>query len=109
MSTSKRYAEHYDRLMRERIADGAVPPCTLPLQAYGPESIEWCKPPRPAVWAWVQWPQKPAERIAATAVGWNDRVVIIVWNGDRGELNTVVWRNAVTRRSEGSTGVRATT
>ena len=101
MGTSKRYAEHYDQLMRDRLDEVRVAACTLPEAAYGPEPIEWVAKgtPRPAVWAWISWPHKPAERTAAFAAGWNDRVVIVVWNGDRGELSAVVWRNAVTRRS----------
>jgi hypothetical protein len=50
------------------------------------------------VWAWISWPHKAAERVAAWVMGSNDRVVIVAWDTDRGERNTVVWRNAVTRR-----------
>ena len=101
MGTSRRYAEHYDQLMRERLEDAGIPPCTLPKEAYGEAPLEWvgrgkAKPP---VWAWISWPHRPAERVAAFAAGWNDRVVIVSWNGERGELSTVVWRNAVTRRT----------
>ena len=37
---------------------------------------------------------------AALAHGWNDRVVVVYWMSPAGELNTVVWRNAVTRRTD---------
>jgi len=30
--------------------------------------------------------------------GWNDRVEIVEWNRPTGTVNTVVWRNAVSRR-----------
>lgn len=43
-------------------------------------------------------PHKSAERLPAVAHGWNDRVVVVYWMSDAGELNTVVWRNAVTQR-----------
>jgi hypothetical protein len=72
-------------------------PCTLPAEAYGPQPIEWAQKRAP-VWAWISWPHKAAERVAAWATGSNDRVVIVAWDTDRGERNTVVWRNAVTRR-----------
>ena len=75
-------------------------PCTLPAEAYGPRPIEWM-PKREPVWAWVSWPHKTAERLPAWATGANDRVVIVAWDTDRGERNTVVWRSAVTRRAPG--------
>jgi hypothetical protein len=73
-------------------------PCTLPAEAYGPQPIVWT-PTREPVWAWVSWPHKTAERLPAWATGANDRVVIVAWDTDRGERNTVVWRSAVTRRT----------
>ena len=101
MGTSKRYAGHYDQLMRNRLDEPRLRPCTLPEAAYGPEPIEWVGKgtPKPPVWAWISWPHQPAERIAAFATGWNDRVVIVAWNGEHGDMSAVVWRNAVTRRS----------
>ncbi|WP_203135346.1 hypothetical protein [Microbacterium sp. JZ31] len=76
----------------------AIAPCTLPQAAYGPQSIEWHRDPQP-VWAWISWPHKAAERVEGVARGSNDRVVMIEWYGDRGTLNTVVWRSAVRRRA----------
>jgi hypothetical protein len=76
----------------------AIAPCTLPLAAYGPQEIESHGTPV-SVWAWISWPHKPAERVEALARGWNDRVVVIEWDGERGTVSTVVWRNAVTRRA----------
>ncbi|MGC5224893.1 hypothetical protein ACPW96_20200 [Micromonospora sp. DT81.3] len=74
-----------------------VAPCTLPKDDYGPEPLQWLKS-RVAVCAWVSWPHLAAERIPAWAVGMNDRVYVVAWDIDRGERNTVVWRNAVTCR-----------
>lgn len=74
-------------------------PCTLPSAAYGAEPIEWTAD-RPLVWAWISWPHKAAERLPARATGWNDRVVVVAWDTERGERNAVVWRGAVSRRAE---------
>lgn len=98
MGTSKRYSEYYDRIAAEKLANSPQSPCTLPQQAYGPNPIEWAKK-RPSVWVWITWPEGPATRIAAFAKGWNDRVVIVEWYSERGQRDTVVWRNAVTRRA----------
>lgn len=102
MTKNHRYEAHYDALSDQRVADAAPRPTTLPQQAYGPEPIEWIPPghSKPAVWAWVSWPDRPAERIEAFATGWNDRVVIVEWYGSGGVTDTVVWRNAVTRRAK---------
>jgi len=67
------------------------------LDQRGPQPVEWTKNREP-VWAWVQYTDRPAARIAAYASGWNDRIVVIVWNGPGGERSIVVWRNAVTKR-----------
>ena len=100
MGHNRRYEAQYDALNDARIAAAPRGPCTLPADAYGPEPIQWVKSgPRPAVWAWITWPDRAAERTAAWATGWNDRVVIIEWDGIGGTRSNVVWRNAVTRRS----------
>lgn len=77
-----------------------IPPCTLPVQAYGPNEIEWvAADQRRLVWAWITWPARAATREPAVAFGWNDRVVAVRWNTDAGEVQAVVWRNAVTTRT----------
>lgn len=100
MGTNKRYAEYYDQRSAEKLVAMPEPPCTLPQQAFGPNPIEWVRQgqPRPSVWAWITWPHTVAERVPAVATGWNDRVVVVEWNTDRGTRNVVVWRNAVTQR-----------
>lgn len=70
---------------------------TLPVQAYGPHPIVWADE-APPVWVWISWAAAPAERIPGYAKGWNDRVVIVEWNGSGGLRSTTVWRNAVTKR-----------
>lgn len=74
-----------------------VAPCTLPSSAYGPQPLQWTQK-RVPVWAWISWPHRAAERVAGWVTGYNDRVVVVAWDTNRGERNTVVWRNAVTRR-----------
>lgn len=97
-----RYEAHFDALNDRRIAQASAvaAPCTLPMQAYGPEPIEWASQPHPPVWAWITWRDGPATRIPAVAAGWNDRVVIVEWEAAGGRQSVVVWRNAVTQRVE---------
>lgn len=73
------------------------PPLTLPMQAYGPSELEWFRPARP-VWAWVGWPDGSVRRVPGFASGANDRVVLVSWETERGTVECVVWRNAVTVR-----------
>lgn len=88
------------RVSDEMIARAAssVSPLTLPVQAYGPQPVEWFDAPRP-VWAWVSWRDRPAERVACVATGANDRVVVLEVPTSGGHWTPVVWRNAVTVRS----------
>lgn len=73
-------------------------PCTLPMQAFGPQPIEWFKEPRP-VWVWVSWRDRPAERLPGLARGANDRVVMVAVDVRGDHWEPVVWRNAVTVRA----------
>lgn len=100
MTKNRRYEAHYDALNDKRSAEAPSRPTTLPAAAYGPHELEWVPIGRsaPPVWAWASWPDRPAERIPAFAKGWNDRVVVIAWDGAGGAIDTVVWRNAVTHR-----------
>lgn len=85
-----------DEMLSRTLA--SVPPATLPAQAFGPAPVEWFDQRR-AVWAWVQYPNRAAERVAAWAVGANDRVVVVDVPCDGGHWQPVVWRNAVTVRT----------
>lgn len=104
MTKNRRYEAHFDALNDARIAEAAArgrEPGTLPMQAYGPRALHWPQRggQRP-VWAWINWREGPATRIPATAVGWNDRVVIVEWWDDTGGQRSVaVWRTAVTHRT----------
>ena len=105
MTRNARYEAYYSARQDARIADASLQPrpVTLPAQAYGREPIEWARE-RPPVWVWVQWDRGPATRIAAWARGWNDRVVVVEWTGEHGTRDTVVWRQAVSRRYVGPVG-----
>lgn len=100
MTKNRRYEAYYDTLNDRKIAQAAaeLTPTTLPLQAYGPEPIEWAPQPHPMVWAWISWRDAPASKVPAVAAGWNDRVVIVEWEAPGGRRSVVVWRGAVTRR-----------
>jgi hypothetical protein len=79
----------------------SVAPVTLPARAYGPKPLEWLPQDRKStVWAWVQWPDRPAERVAAHVEGFNDRVVIVTFSTPTGTRQVCVWRNAVRRRGQ---------
>ncbi|SFS07627.1 hypothetical protein SAMN04487846_2262 [Microbacterium sp. cf046] len=101
MTKNRRDEAHFDALNDQRIlqATAQLAPCTLPLQAYGPEPITWAKGRPPEVWVWITWGDAPASKIPAVAAGWNDRVVIVEWEAQGGRRSVVVWRNAVTVRS----------
>lgn len=94
MGSTKVADEMLNRTLRR------VAPCTLPVQAYGPNDIVWVgHGDRRMVWAWITWPDRAATRVKAVAFGWNDRVVAVRWDTDAGDVQCVVWRNAVTNRS----------
>jgi hypothetical protein len=96
----RRYEGYYDALNDGRSGSPRAP-LHAPSSRVRPRTYQWVPLGRskPPVWAWVQWPQRPAERIAAFASGWNDRVVIVEWSGPGGTRNAVVWRHAVRRRT----------
>lgn len=99
MGSNRRYEESIDARSRARNHDARIA-CTLPMDAYGPNPLEWVKRGKPAVWAWISWAEGPASRVAGFASGWNDRVVVVEWNEvPGGTRNTVVWRTAVTKRT----------
>lgn len=84
----------------QQMLDSVAPVTLPPPPAYGPEPITWIEHDRPQVWAWIQWPDRVAERVPATVQGHNDRVVMISFYGDRGERYAIVWRNAVRLRND---------
>lgn len=79
-------------------ATASLAPITLPVQAFGPEDVEWFDAPRPT-WAWLSWRDRPAERISCVATGASDRVVILDVDSLGGRWQPAVWRNAVMIRT----------
>lgn len=101
MTKNRRYEAYYDALGDARIMESANvrAATTLPQQAFGPQPFEWTNRGEP-VWAWISWAAGPATRIPATATGWNDRVVCVEWEAHGGRRSVIVWRNAVSRRTQ---------
>lgn len=97
MGQNRRYAAQVEALQDARIAALEPGPITLPLQAYG-GPVEWHLDDMRPVWVWLSYRHKPAERVAAMAEGWTDRVVLINLMGEGGTRTVTVWRSAVSVR-----------
>lgn len=88
-----------DAVQDARRVQARPAPVTLPPAAWGPEPVEWYPSgEQQAVWVWIQWVDGIAEHLPGTAVGWNERVVNVHFVHAGGTRDTMVWRNAVTRR-----------
>jgi hypothetical protein len=101
MGTSKRYADHFDRLMDNRIASNAMtggPPLSLTNQELelDREPLTRSPVPRP-VTAWVRY-GTTALKVDAVAVAWTDHAVAIKWATPAGEHRAWVWASAVRAR-----------
>lgn len=101
MGTNKRYAEHYDHLMDQRVNDGIMrgqTPDTLTAVelALDTEPLTRAPVPRP-VRAWVRYAAVPI-RVDAIAVAWTEHAVAIKWESPDGEHRAWVWGSAVTAR-----------
>jgi hypothetical protein len=101
MGTSKRYADHFDRLMDDRIAQNAMndhEPDTLTSNELQLDTEPLTKAPVPRpVSAWVRYGTTPL-RIDALAVAWTDYAVAIKWAAPGGEHHAWVWASAVRPR-----------
>lgn len=55
VGTNQRYADAIDRRAAELSQQTImrIPPCTIPMQAYRPQPLEWTEK-RPPVWAWCR-------------------------------------------------------
>jgi hypothetical protein len=97
VGTNRRYAEklHVDSIAR--MLQRLPGPLELPVQAYGPNPIEWHHGRIP-VWVWCSFPDRPAERLPGYVKGQNDRIVVVWVDGPGGGWERAVWRNAVTHR-----------
>jgi hypothetical protein len=99
MGSNRRYADHYDRLMSQRVAEAGVRPEPVSLT---PEELNLAQSPARRgetvkVRAWVRFAEQPVV-LEAYAVEWNDRGVHIEWSmSDGTKLDAWVWANAVRR------------
>jgi hypothetical protein len=106
VGTSKRYAEHYDRRMsekiqqreQERLAQAMTGvPATLSKEEQELDVYPLTKPPQPrAVTAWVRYGMT-AVKVQAHALAWTPQAVAIEWTTPAGETHRAwVWSSAVT-------------
>jgi hypothetical protein len=101
MGTSKRYADHFDRLMDNRIAQNVMKDqepdsltgSELELEI---EPLTRAPAPRP-VSAWVRYGASSL-KVDAVAVAWTDYAVAIKWSTPYGEHRAWVWASAVRSR-----------
>ena len=106
MGTSKRYADHYDRLMNDRIAyraiEGVAPDTLTPAELeLDREPLTRAPTPRP-VRAWVRYGSVSLS-VDAEAVAWTEHAVAVKWEAPGGvEHHAWVWASAVRPRSNRS-------
>lgn len=98
MGTNKRYADHYDRLMRKRITETLIRPEPVSLSdaELDPEHnpITQAQHPVP-IRAWARYPEAVA-RVEGRAIAWTSRAVQIEWEDLAGTTHrTWVWASAV--------------
>lgn len=105
MGTSRRYAQHYDRMADARIGQ-RVAETAGPLQSLTAEELEldrepFTKDPKPKpVRAWVRFGATPL-LVDAEACSWTRHAVAIRFSIAGREFKTWVWASAV-RESRGS-------
>jgi hypothetical protein len=102
LSSSKRYADHFDRMQTERAAERAMrsgKPDTLSAVELelSREPLTKAPVPRP-VTAWVRYGAESV-RVDAVAVAWTEFAVAIKWDAPDGEHHAWVWGSAVRARS----------
>jgi hypothetical protein len=102
LGTSKRYADHYDRLMAAKVNEGMM-------RGQQPDSLQAAElqldlepltrapEPRP-VKAWVRY-GTVSIRVDAMAVAWTEFAVAIKWTSPDGEHRAWLWGSAVRARS----------
>jgi hypothetical protein len=98
MGTNRRYADHYDRLMTQRIAEVLIRPKPLSLSPaeLDTDNDEVTTPATPvSVRAWARYPETPA-RVEGRAIAWTSRAVHVEWVDGNGETQRAwVWSSAV--------------
>lgn len=99
MGTSRRYSDHYDRLMDERILQRIA--SEGPLQSLTPEErqddvLPVTRDPQPKdCLAWVRFGPHPV-RVKAVVVVWNDVACGVEFSVGERRLRCWVWSSAVT-------------
>lgn len=99
LGTSRRYADHYDRAMSERILQQVVAgttPLSLTDDELELDVQPLTKPPRAVpVTAWVRY-RDTAVKVDGRAVAWTARAVAVQWKTASGEVHRAwVWASAV--------------
>jgi hypothetical protein len=101
LSSSKRYADHFDNMARDRAAERAMshgePESLSPLELQlSKEPLTRAPVPRP-VSAWVRYGKEPV-LVDGLAVAWTEHAVAIKWPTSSGEHHAWVWGSAVRPR-----------
>jgi hypothetical protein len=98
LGTSKRYADHYDRRMSERVLERAMTetPETLVDEELGLDVQPLTRPPKPTpVVVWVRYGGSPV-KVEGRAVAWTPKAVAVEWKTPAGAVHRAwVWSSAV--------------
>lgn len=98
MGSSKRYADHYDRLMEHRVTMHGSPESLTDAELEKEVQPVTRTPVALPVWAWVRYQAGPV-RVEAEAVAWTPRAVAVRWSTPDGRTDRAwVWASAVERR-----------
>lgn len=101
MSSNKRYAAHYDRLMDARILEQAIGRADGPLQSLDPAELDLeheplTRTPKPTqARAWVRFGSQPFLIPNAQLVAWTPYAYAIKFDVRGTEYKTWVWATAV--------------
>jgi hypothetical protein len=100
LGTSRRYADHFDRKMNDRILERVVAETTP--SSLNDDELELdvqplTKPPRALpVTAWVRYGETSV-KVEGRAVAWTARAVAVQWKTAAGDVHRAwVWASAVT-------------
>jgi hypothetical protein len=101
LSSSKRYADHFDKVATNRATERAMstgePESLSPLELQlGMEPLTRAPIPR-QVRAWVRYGNEPVF-VDAVAIAWTEHAVAIKWPTPNGEHHAWVWGSAVRGR-----------
>jgi hypothetical protein len=98
MGTSKRYADHFDRLTERRVKMRGEPQSLTDAELERDKLPLTRTPVAVPVWAWVRYPDG-AIRVDGEAVAWTSRAVAVRWLAPDGQTHRAwVWASAVEGR-----------